>query len=327
LVSVVIPVLDEEEHIGECLSSVLAQTYPHDLLEVIVADGGSRDRTREMVRRIGARHPFIHLIDNPGRIQAAGLNAAIRASRGQIIARLDGHAAWPPTHVERCVALLWATGADNVGGAMQAVGNSPTGEAVARATRSPFAVGGARYRYARREQETDTVWLGCFRRAALERAGLYDERPWVHPHEDYELNHRIRASGGRVVFSPELPVRYWARGSWRALARQYFGYGRAKARVARETPGVLRPYHLVPPSAAAVALAAMPGVFVWPGLRRPAALGFVIYAGGCLAMGWRAGRGAPAAVKILIPLVFPVVHSAWATGFWAGLTSPEPTAS
>lgn len=316
-VSVVIPVLNEERHVGRCLTSVAEQQYPHDRLEVIVADGGSTDRTREIVGDFCATHPYARLIDNPRRVQAAGLNAAIRASRGEVIARIDGHAAWPPTHLQRCVDLLAATSADNVGGTMEAVGDTPTGEAIARATRSPFAVGGARYRYARRRQVTDTVWLGCFRRSALERVGLYDERLAVH--EDFDLNHRLRASGGRIVFSPDVPAMYWARDTWSALARQYFRYGRAKGGTARGDPALLRPYHLIPPLATALCGMAGPAALLRPGLRRPLTVIGTTYLGACAAASLRAGRGCAPPIRARIPLVFPLVHAAWGSGFWAGL--------
>jgi succinoglycan biosynthesis protein ExoA len=226
-VSVVIPALDEARHIADSLASVVAQTYPHDRMEVIVADGGSTDATRDIVADWGTRHPFIRLIDNPAPIQAAGLNRAIEASKGDVIARLDAHAAWAPNHLALCVELLEETGADNVGGTMQVVSESALGGAIGCATSSPFGIGGARYRYAQRQQEVDTVWLGCMRRSALDRVGLYDESLAVH--EDYELNHGIRSSGGSVVFSPALPTRYWPRDSWQALGRQYFRYGRGAA--------------------------------------------------------------------------------------------------
>src|SRR5579884_297925 len=317
MVSVVIPALDEERHIADCLDSVVAQTYPHERMEVIVADGGSTDATREIVAGYAARHPFIRLIDNRDRIQAAGLNRAIESSRGDVVARLDAHAAWPPGHLSRCVRLLEETGADNVGGTMSAVGDTLLADAIGCATASPFGVGGARYRYATRQQDVDTVWLGCMRRSALERAGLYDESLAVH--EDYELNHRIRRSGGRVVFSPELPVTYWPRETWGALARQYFRYGAAKARAARGDAGVLRPHHLVPPLAVALAPVAMLAGLCRPRRRRTVLLLGSGYAAACGVAGALASRGRPPAVRRRVPFVFPVVHLSWGAGFWAGL--------
>jgi succinoglycan biosynthesis protein ExoA len=316
-VSVVIPVYNEEQYIGACLGSVLGQDYPADRYEVIVADGGSTDRTREIVMSMATRpHPAIRLLDNPGRTQAAGLNMAIRASHGQFIARQDGHAEWTPQHLRRSVDLLLDSGADNVGGRADGVGEGATGRAIACAMRSPFGVGGARFRYSTRVEEVATVFPGTFRRSVFERVGLFDEA--YPPHEDYELNHRIRVTGGRVLFSPDIPTRYHVRDSVRALARQYFRYGRAKVRVARKSPGVLRPYHLVAPAlVAAVPVAAL--MSVTRAGRRLAGVGAVSYAVACLAAGMRAGRGEPAGVRARVSGMFVVLHTAWGLGFWAGV--------
>jgi succinoglycan biosynthesis protein ExoA len=315
-VSVVIPVYNEERYLKACLGSVLEQDYPRDRYEVIVADGGSTDRTRAIVEAAAAVHPNVRLIDNPGRTQASGLNLGILASRGEYIARQDGHAEWSPHHLRRSIELLMATGADNVGGRADGAGAGATGRAIARAMRSPFGVGGARFRYSTKAEDAATVFPGTFRRTALERVGLFDEA--YPPHEDYELNHRIRDSGGRVLFSPDIPTRYHVRESIPALARQYFRYGRAKVRVARASPGVIRPYHLAAPAL----VAAVPVLALCVATRRGrrAAAGFsAVYAAACVAAGVRAGAGEPAAVRLRIPVVFAVMHAAWGSGFWIGV--------
>jgi succinoglycan biosynthesis protein ExoA len=315
-VSVVIPVFNEERYIEACLASVLEQDYPETRYEVIVADGGSTDRTRALVEAAAVDHPNVRLIDNPGRTQAHGLNLAILASRGEFIARQDGHAEWSPHHLRRSIDLLIETGADNVGGRADGEGATVTGRAIARAMRSPFGVGGARYRYSTRVEELPTVFPGTFRRSAFERVGLYDEA--YPPHEDYELNHRIRETGGRVLFSPDIPTRYWVRESIRGLAVQYFRYGRSKVRVARASPGVIRPYHLAAP----VMVAALPvaaGFMLTRSGRRAVLAGGALYAAACTAAGVRAGRGETLAVRLRIPAMFPILHLAWGSGFWAGI--------
>lgn len=315
-VSVVIPVYNEEQYIAACLRSVLDQDFPADRYEVIVADGGSTDRTRAVVDAIAKLHPNVRLIDNPGRTQASGLNRAILASTGEFIARQDGHAEWTRHHLTRSVELLVNSGADNVGGTADGVGRGTTGRAIACAMRSPFGVGGARFRYSTRAEEVATVFPGTFRRSVFERVGLFDEA--YPPHEDYELNHRIRAGGGRVLFSPDIPTRYYVRDSIASLARQYFRYGRAKVRVARSSPAVVRPYHLVAP--AMVASIPVVCALVASGRgRRLARWGGSLYAIGCVAAGLRSSRGEPANVRLRVPLVFPVLHGAWGLGFWAGV--------
>lgn len=315
-ISVVIPVYNEERHIAECLDSVLDQDYPADRYEVIVADGGSDDRTRAIVEDVAIRHPNVRLIDNPGRMQAAGLNRAILASHGAVIARQDGHAQWAPNHLRRSVELLRAARADNVGGLQEAVGDGASGRAIARAMSSPFGVGGARFRYSREEQEMPTVFLGTFRRTAFERVGLFDEA--YPPHEDYELNERIRATGGRIVFSPDIRTRYHVRDGLASLARQYFRYGRGKVRVARASPGVIRPYHLAAPALVATLPLGVAMAVTGRG-RRVATAGAAAYAAACVVAALQAGSGEPLEVRSRIPATFVVMHMAWGAGFWAGV--------
>jgi succinoglycan biosynthesis protein ExoA len=315
-VSVVIPVFNEERYIEACLGSVLEQDYPHDRFEVIIADGGSTDRTRAIVEATAVLHPMVRLIDNPGRTQAHGLNLAILASRGEYIARQDGHAEWSPHHLRRSIELLVETGADNVGGLADGEGAGVTGRAIARAMRSPFGVGGARYRYSNRVEDLPTVFPGTFRRTAFARVGLYDEA--YPPHEDYELNHRIRETGGRVLFSPDIPTRYWVRESIPALARQYFRYGRSKVRVARASLGVIHPYHLAAPALVAALPAALALGRTRRG-RRAVAAGAAVYASACIGAGIHAGRGESPSVRLRIPGIFVVLHVAWGSGFWVGV--------
>jgi succinoglycan biosynthesis protein ExoA len=315
-VSVVLPVLDEERYVQACLLSVLAQDYPADQYEVIVADGGSTDRTREIVGAIAARDPRVRLIDNPGRTQAAGLNRAITESRGKVIARQDGHAEWAPDHLSRSVALLLSAGADNVGGRQEAVGEGASGRAIARAMSSPFGVGGARFRYSEHEADMPTVFLGTFRRSAFERVGLFDEA--YPPHEDYELNERIRSTGGRIIFSPAIRTRYHVRSGLRALGRQYYRYGRAKVRVARASPRVVRPYHLVAPALVAGLSVAAAMALTERG-RRLALAGAGTYVTACVVAGQLAGRGESINVRARIPVAFATMHLAWGAGFWAGV--------
>jgi hypothetical protein len=181
---------------------------------------------------------------------------------------------------------------------------------------SPFGVGGARFRYSEHEEEMPTVFLGTFRRRAFERVGLFDEA--YPPHEDYELNERIRATGGRIVFSPDIRTRYHVRSGLQALGRQYFRYGRAKVRVARASPSVVRPYHLVAPALVAGLPLATAMALTGRG-RRLAIAGAAVYAGACVVAGQLAGRDEPFAVRVRIPTAFVVMHVAWGTGFWAGL--------
>ena len=222
-VSVIMPILNEERHLREAVAVVLEQDYPGEI-ELVLALGPSTDRTDEVALALAEQDPRITCVRNPSGRTPDALNAAIAASRHDILVRVDGHALIPPSYVRTAVEVLRRTGADNVGGIMDAQGVTAFEQAVAAAMRSRLGVGSSRFHTGGQEGPAETVYLGVFRRSALERVGGYD--PHFARAQDWELNHRIRATGGLVWFTPDLTVSYRPRGSVAALARQYFHYGR-----------------------------------------------------------------------------------------------------
>lgn len=259
-VSVVLAVRNEAAHLPGCLKALARQTYPHDRFEVIVVDGCSTDDTPDLVNRHAGALPEVRLLTNPARLTPAAFNTGIAASRGEVVIILGARAMVAADFVAESVAALERTGADAVGGVVESRSWSEEGGpmqgAIARALRSPFGVGDARYRYTTREQEADTVNYGAYRREVFDRIGLFDESlSWV---EDDELNYRLRAAGGRLVVSPRIRVAYYARPSLGALWRQQFRWGLNKPKVARRHPAQMRPRHAVPALfVASVALAAL----------------------------------------------------------------------
>jgi glycosyltransferase involved in cell wall biosynthesis len=312
-VSVVVPVLNEERHLREAVQRILAQDYPGPL-EVVLALGPSRDRTDEVAAALVAEDARVVTVPNPTGRTPAGLNAAIARSRHPVIVRVDGHGLLAPGYIATAVRLLEETGADNVGGLMAAEGVTPFQQAVARAMTSVFGVGGARFHTGGQAGPADTVYLGVFRREVLERMGGYDES--FLRAQDWELNHRIRSSGGLVWFSPELSVTYRPRSSLRALARQYFHYGRWRRVVMRQHPGTVSVRYLAAPTAV---LGCLAGLAVAPftplGLVLPA--GYVLVVVGASAV---TGAGLPPAARAALPAVYAAMHLSWGTGF---LTSPR----
>jgi glycosyltransferase involved in cell wall biosynthesis len=312
-VTIALPCLDEERYIEACLRSVLAQDYPGDRLEIMVGDGRSRDRTREIVARLAAADPRVVLVDNPRRLQAAAMNEIVRRARGDVIVRMDVHCEYASDYVRKCVEVLERTGADNVGGAQRSRAESPFQHALCAALTSPLGVGGARYRSADAEGWVDTVYLGAFRRTVFERAGLYD--PGAVTNEDAELNQRIHAVGGRVYLSREIVVHYAPRDSHRKLWTQYFRYGIGRARTLLKHRGLLsiRP---VLPFLMVLGGAALLLTSPWHPLA-PVAFGAYAAATGleALRVGGRLGLRQAAVVWS----IFPVLHLAHGLGFAAGL--------
>jgi succinoglycan biosynthesis protein ExoA len=227
-VTIAMPCLNEEHYIEACIASVRAQDYPRDRIEILVADGGSSDKTRSILARLHAEDPRITMIDNPAKIQAAGMNEMIRASKGDVIVRMDVHCEYAADYVRKCIEALDKSGADNVGGAQRSRATTRFQRALAAALQSPAGVGGVKYRGEENEGFVDTVFLGAFKRSILEKVGLYD--PKAITNEDAELNQRIHDAGGRLYLSRDIVVHYFPRPSMRSLAKQYFKYGKGRAR-------------------------------------------------------------------------------------------------
>ncbi|MFF4990772.1 glycosyltransferase family 2 protein [Streptosporangium saharense] len=312
-ISIVIPVLNEERHLREAVRQVLSQRYDGPI-EVVLAIGPSKDRTQEVADAIAAEDPRVVVVPNPTGRTPNALNAAIAASRNGIVARVDGHAMLPEDYLKVAVETLEETGADNVGGVMAAEGVTPFEQAVARAMTSKIGVGGARFHTGGTAGPADTVYLGVFRREALERVGGYDEH--FQRAQDWEMNHRIRETGGLVWFQPRMRVSYRPRPSIKALAKQYFHYGRWRRVVARTHEGTINMRYLAPPAAVlAIVLGLVVSPFFWPGLLLPGGYLAAILAGSALT-----GSGLPASVLLRLPLVYTTMHMSWGWGF---LTSPR----
>jgi len=313
-VSVIIPAREEGRHLRACVEAVMAQDYPGEV-EVVLAVAPSRDRTAALAAELAVTHPRLTLVDNPGGTTPVGLNLALAACTGEVVARVDGHAILPPGYLRRAVELLQETGAANVGGVMAAVGTTPCERAVACAMSSPFGVGAGRFHYGGQPGPADSVYLGVFRRALVAGTGGYDET--FLRAQDWELNHRIRGQGGVVWFTPELRVTYRPRASLRALARQYREYGRWRRVVMRRHSDSVRLHYLVPPAALLGLLAA--GGAAALGYRKALALP-AAYAAAVAAGSVVAGRGERAGVRLRLPAVFATMHLSWGLGF---LTSPK----
>ncbi|OLT15378.1 glycosyl transferase family 2 [Serinicoccus sp. CUA-874] len=304
-------VLDEETHLPEAVRSVLSQDYPGEM-EVVVAVGPSRDRTREVADALAAADPRVVVVDNPSGRTPDGLNAAVATSRHDVVVRMDGHGELSEGYVRRAVALLERTGAANVGGIMLAQGSGPVQEAVALAMRSPLGMGSERFHTGGAEGPADTVFLGVFRREWLDRVGGYD--PTYTRAQDWELNHRIRAAGGTIWFTPELTVTYRPRSTFRDLARQFYTSGQWRRQVVRQHPDSVNARYLAPPVALCAVAAGAVGGVVW----RPLWLLPMGYAAAVTVGGAWVARGQEPGVVARMPGVLATMHLTWGAGFLRG---------
>ena len=314
-ISVVLPVLNEEKYLADSVNSILSQNFS-GAIEVILAVGPSQDQTLKIAQSIQARDSRVVVVENPTGKTAAGLNLAIAAARYSIIVRVDGHSQIPYDYCETAFQILNETGAVNVGGIMAAEGVSLFERAVARAMRSPLGVGAARFHTGGGAGESDTVYLGCFRKETLLAVGGFDER--FTRAQDWELNFRLRQSGGVVYFDPRLTVTYRPRSTIKALAKQYFEYGRWRRVVSRRHQGSINYRYLAPPfTVVATFLSIIAGGLFGALFFIPALIYSVFILGSSIIIGKSLGE------ILCLPTILLTMHISWGLGF---LTSPKSLA-
>jgi glycosyltransferase involved in cell wall biosynthesis len=319
-VSIIVPCRNEEAYIARCLDSILASDYPEDLLEVVIAEGRSGDRTREILSAYVTRNPGIILLDNPTGSTPAGLNLAIRSASGDVIIRMDAHVLYPPDYVSRLVDGLEESGADNVGGVLETVPaeNTPGARAIAIGLAHPFGVGNSYFRTgARARREVDTVPFGCYRREVFDRIGLFDEE--LIRNQDDEFNFRLIRRGGRVLLLPDVLCRYFARRSLRHLAHMYYQYGYFKPLVARKVGRVMTLRQLIPAMLVASLLSSA-ALSPWVPAARLVlflvGMSYMVFVLGCSAA---AVRTEGLRTGIALAAVFPTLHFSYGVGFLRGI--------
>jgi len=224
--SIIMPCRNEEIFISQCIDSIIANNYPHDKLQVLVIDGRSTDRTREIVEGYVKEFPFITLLDNPDKIQTLATNIGICLAEGKFILRMDAHAEYPRDFISKSVSWIKKSEADCVGGLMVTKpGNkSHNAKAISLALSHPFGVGNAHFRIGSQEPKyVDTVPFGCYRKNLFEKVGLFNEK--LNRTDDIEFNLRLKKAGGKILLVPEIQSYYYARSNLWELVKQNFGNG------------------------------------------------------------------------------------------------------
>jgi len=331
-VSVVIPCFNEERYIGQALDQ-LADQYDSDSYEIIIIDGLSTDRTRDVIDDFRQRRSdvTVTVVDNPARNIPTALNLGVRAARGQIIARMDAHAVPTAGYVRRCVDVLQEGRASVVGMPCNVLpgDNSSMARAIAVAVSHPFGIGDATYRLGKSgplQEPVDTVAFACFRKSLWNDLGGFNEA--LLTNEDYDFNYRVRQSGKEVILDRSGHCDYFARTSLGSLGRQYLRYGGWKAEMIRLQPGSIKLRHLVAPLfVLSLFLLILLSLFL-PLARWLLLAEVVTYLFFALVAGWLALRKARVSLAMLpiMPVIFATIHLTWGTSFLFRILVPARTA-
>lgn len=310
MISVVCPVYNEEDYIENVLSFFVA-ALPREK-ELVIVDGGSNDRTREIVLQWSAKHPEIRLLDNPRKYVPFALNLAIPQCRGEIIVRLDAHTEYAPDYFTSILAAFEKSGADIVGGPMRAVGKSAFQKAVAYCTSTRFGVGDSSFHDELAEGFVDSVYLGAWKAEIFTRTGYFDEQ--MLRNQDDEFHYRAASKGFRIYLDPSIRSVYYPRNEPRKLFSQYFQYGLFKPLVLRKVRSGMRLRHLIP-TLFVLYLSGLPvlhfliGCYAW--------LPLAVYS--LLDVSFALKGGESWSVKAWRLLVYPMLHIAYGSGFLLGL--------
>ena len=209
-VSIIIPCQNEEKYIGKCLDSIINQDFPKENLEVLVIDGMSEDKTKEIIEKYANQYSFIKLLENSKKFTPFGLNIGVKEAKGEIILRMDAHASYEKDYISKCVKYLNEFNADNVGGILKTLPaeNTISAEAIALSLSHPFGVGTSYFRLGAKEpREVDTVFGGCYKREVFEKIGLFNEN--LKRSQDIEFNLRLKRAGGKILLVPDIISYYY----------------------------------------------------------------------------------------------------------------------
>lgn len=224
-VSIIIPTLNEEKYIRNCLNSVFGQTYPSAKFEIFVIDGESCDKTVELVKEFQINHSNLFLLNNKKKIQSAAFNMGLDYSKGEIIIRLDAHCTYESNYILYSVEDHLESEFGNVGGHWSVLPGSDTltAKAIAIINTSNFWLGGATYRVGRIRKLTDSVPFGAFPKKVISIVGKMKED--LPRGEDNEYNSRIRKAGFKILFDPRIVAYYYSRQNLKSFLKQMYDNG------------------------------------------------------------------------------------------------------
>ena len=315
-VSIIIPCRNEKNYISMCIDSFLKQSYPIELMEIVIADGMSDDGTKDILEEYSQKYSNVRVIDNKGLSAPKGMNLGIKSSNKDIIIIFGAHAYADKDFVKNNVEYLNKHEIGCAGGPIETVNDNKVGKAISLAMSSPFGVGNALFRYAQKETYVDTVAFGAYRREVLEQIGYFDEE--LVRNQDDELNYRVIKEGYKIILSPSIKSTYYGRGSYAKLWKQYYQYGFWKVRVMQKhgKPAAIR--HLVPMAfvltnilGILLGMILKPILYLW-------LLEVVAYTSTDIYFSAKLSQKSPSIMACMLP-VFPILHLSYGLGFINGI--------
>jgi succinoglycan biosynthesis protein ExoA len=311
-VLVAIPVFNEAGHIEECIRSLMKGDERLAAAAIVVVDGGSNDATRRIVEDLADEFPNLRLMHNPKRLQSAALNLAARAfgAGRRILVRCDAHSIYPANFIMQAADSLGRREVASVVVPMDAVGTTCFQRANAWIVDTPLGSGGSAHRGGRKSMFVDHGHHAAFDLAAFLAAGGYDET-FSH-NEDAELDTRLRKSGGRIFLDADIRLSYMPRANVAALARQYFSYGKGRARTLMKHGERPRLRQLIPPAtlvACLLGLAVAPFT-LWSLVLPGGYIAALTFASIAVAMKYRSTCG------LLAGLASATMHMSWSAGLF-----------
>lgn len=317
IVSVVMPVYNEEKYIEKCIDSLLLQDYPTEKMEWIFVDGCSKDKTVELLKKYQNKYPkLIKVFNNPQKIVPYAMNIGIEAACGKYIVRLDAHADYATDYISKCIYYLENTDAENVGGVAQTKANGFMGNAIAKMLSSKFGVGNSQFRTNGQSGYVDTVPFGAFKREVFSKYGGYDER--LVRNQDNEMNFRIRKNGGKIYLSNDIHLSYYCRDSIKGISAMAIKNGMWNIITMKLCPGSMGVRHFVPLmfviSVLGLGILGIIHSLFWMLLGVESALYFI------LDVFFSAKQASTVKEFFALIILFPVFHIAYGIGSVIGIT-------
>jgi glycosyltransferase involved in cell wall biosynthesis len=313
VVSVLIPLFNEEDFIESCLNSIFQNSYPSEALEVIVIDGGSSDSGPARVKKYMQHHENLILLDNLEKFVPFAMNIGAKHAKGEFIIRTDAHAVYSKNFILRSIELMEEKNAASVGGIRKARGKSLVGKSIAAVISSPIGAGDAFYQTAISSGWVDTVHCGCWRKSDYEKIGGFDESWPVN--QDAEFNIRLRKHIGNLYLSSEISCEYYVRETIPALIKQYWRYGWWRAKTTLRYPTQVKARQLIP---AFFVFSLLLTILVTSISIVPFAVLVSVYLATLVTFSLLSPTRS-LNIKLMIPIIASIIHFSWGTGYLSGL--------